>query len=68
MNKRQKLIPLNKLNLTDRFLFEEVMEDPLRPVRLREVPLHLPGRVRGRAGMRSRRRGDPDLPEHPWNK
>ena len=29
MNKRQKLIPLNKLNLTDRFLFEEVMEDPL---------------------------------------
>ena len=27
MNKRQKLIPLNKLNLTDRFLFEEVMED-----------------------------------------
>ena len=29
MNKRQKLIPLNKLNLTDRFLFEEVMEVPL---------------------------------------
>ena len=29
MNERQKLIPLNKLNLTDRFLFEEVMEDPL---------------------------------------
>ena len=29
MNRRQKLIPLNKLNLTDRFLFEEVMEDPL---------------------------------------
>ena len=29
MNKRQKLTPLNKLNLTDRFLFEEVMEDPL---------------------------------------
>lgn len=29
MNKRQKLIPLNSLNLTDRFLFEEVMEDPL---------------------------------------
>ncbi|QEK16148.1 Rpn family recombination-promoting nuclease/putative transposase [[Clostridium] hylemonae] len=29
MNKRQQLIPLNNLNLTDRFLFEEVMEDPL---------------------------------------
>ena len=29
MNRRQKLIPLNKLNLTDRFLFEEVIEDPL---------------------------------------
>ena len=28
MNKRQQLIPLSKLNLTDRFLFDEVMEDP----------------------------------------
>ncbi len=45
MNKRQKLIPLNKLNLTDRFLFEEVMEDPLAHQEAlgiilgREVPL-----------------------------
>ena len=45
MNKRQQLIPLSKLNLTDRFLFEEVMEDPqahqeaLSIIFGREVPL-----------------------------
>ena len=45
MNRRQKLIPLNKLNLTDRFLFEEVMEDPLAHqealgiILCRDVPL-----------------------------
>ena len=45
MDKRQKLIPLDKLNHTDRFLFEEVLEDPLahqeaRGIILgREVPL-----------------------------
>ena len=45
MNKRQPLTPLNKLNLTDRFLFEEVMEDPqthqeaLSIIFGREIPL-----------------------------
>lgn len=28
MAKKQKMIPLKELNLTDRFLFDEVMEDP----------------------------------------
>lgn len=29
MKKKMNMVPLSKLNLTDRFLFEEVMEDPL---------------------------------------
>lgn len=29
MDKNRKPIPLRELNLTDRFLFDEVMEDPL---------------------------------------
>ena len=28
MNRREKRVPLKELNLTDRFLFDEVMEDP----------------------------------------
>ena len=28
-NKHQNMIPLKDLNLTDRFLFDEVMEDPI---------------------------------------
>lgn len=28
MSKKQNRVPLKELNLTDRFLFDEVMEDP----------------------------------------
>ena len=45
MNQKQKILPLQELNLTNRFLFDEVMEDPqtqqdvLSIIFGREIPL-----------------------------
>ena len=45
MSKKQNMIPLQELNLTSRFLFDEVLEDPkvhqdmLEIIFQREIPL-----------------------------
>ena len=45
MSKQQNMIPLQELNLTSRFLFEEVLEDPrthqdiLEIIFQKEIPL-----------------------------